>query len=100
MRADKVADEDASCIKKILEAGAIPIIKGNMPFGGLAIHTSNFIWGTAKNYYDNSRSCGGSSGGEGGLVSSWCIPISIGTDVGGSIRVPSAFNGVCGFKPT
>lgn len=99
-RSEKVATENASCIQAILDAGAIPLVKGSMPFGGLSYHTSNLIWGTAKNYFDPSRSCGGSSGGEAGFVSSWCVPLAIGTDLGGSIRVPAHFNGIIGFKPT
>lgn len=64
------------------------------------MHTDNFVWGRARNPYDNDRSCGGSSGGDAGLVASRCVPLAIGSDVGGSIRIPSAFNGVVGFKPT
>lgn len=63
-------------------------------------HTDNNIYGCAKNPHDHSRSCGGSSGGEGGLVGSNCVPLALGTDIGGSIRCPASFNGVCGFKPT
>jgi Asp-tRNA(Asn)/Glu-tRNA(Gln) amidotransferase A subunit family amidase len=58
------------------------------------------IWGTAENFYDRERSCGGSSGGDAGLVASRCVPIAIGSDIGGSIRVPATFNGIIGFKPT
>jgi amidase len=64
------------------------------------LHTTNNIYGTSLNPHDNKRSCAGSSGGEGGLIASNCVPISIGTDIGGSIRGPSAFCGVIGFKPT
>ena len=66
----------------------------------LSIHSTNYIWGTAKNFYQNNRSCGGSSGGDGGLVSARCVPLALGSDVGGSIRIPATFNGVTGFKPT
>jgi Asp-tRNA(Asn)/Glu-tRNA(Gln) amidotransferase A subunit family amidase len=60
----------------------------------------NPIYGTARNPHDVNRSCGGSSGGDGGLVAAKCSPLGIGTDVGGSIRIPAAFCGVYGFKPT
>lgn len=63
-------------------------------------HTDNDIYGLSKNLYDNSRSCGGSSGGDSGLVASKCVPFAVGTDIGGSIRIPCGFQGICGFKPT
>ena len=92
--------EDSEGWLPLTEAGAIPIIRGNVPQGALSIHTTNYIWGTAQNVYDRERSCGGSSGGDGGLVSSGCVPIALGSDIGGSIRVPATFNGITGFKPT
>ena len=52
------------------------------------------------NPYDKSRSAGGSSGGDAALVASRCVPFAIGTDLGGSLRIPAHFNGVFGFKPT
>lgn len=83
-----------------LESGAIPLVRGNVPQGALSIHTKNYVWGRAKNFYDDKRSCGGSSGGDAGLVASRCVPIGIGSDLGGSIRIPAMFNGIVGFKPT
>ena len=93
-------DNDAVCLKPILEAGAIPLVKGNVPQAALSIHSENLVWGTAQNVFDQSRSCGGSSGGDGGLVSSKCVPIAIGSDVGGSLRIPATFNGLYTLKPT
>jgi Asp-tRNA(Asn)/Glu-tRNA(Gln) amidotransferase A subunit family amidase len=66
----------------------------------MSIHSANFIWGLASNFYDRSRTCGGSSGGDAGLVGSRCVPFAIGSDVGGSIRIPSSFLGLTGFKPS
>ena len=66
----------------------------------MILTTDNNIFGLAKNPHDSLRTCGGSSGGDGGLIASNCVPLSIGTDIGGSIRCPSAFNGVYGIKPT
>lgn len=80
--------------------GAIPMVRGNVPQLVFIMHTDNNIYGTSKNPHDNSRTCGGSSGGDAGLVSSKCIPLSVGTDIGGSIRGPSSFTGIFGFKPT
>jgi Asp-tRNA(Asn)/Glu-tRNA(Gln) amidotransferase A subunit family amidase len=65
-----------------------------------SLHTDNRVWGCAKNPYDNTRSCAGSSGGDAGLVASRCTPLAFGTDDSGSIRVPSTFLGTCGFTPT
>ena len=84
----------------ILKAEAIPLVRGNLPQAALSVHSVNKIWGRAKNPYDQERSCGGSSGGDAGLVASRCVPLGIGTDIGGSIRIPAAFNGIVGFKPT
>ncbi len=80
--------------------GAIPIVRGNLPQFVWVGHTENRIFGRALNPYDKTRTCGGSSGGDGGLVSSRCVPFAIGTDIGGSIRSPAACNGIIGFKPT
>lgn len=52
------------------------------------------------NPYDNSRSCGGSTGGDAALLAARCVPFSVGTDLGGSIRIPAHFNGVYALKPT
>ena len=62
------------------------------------MHTENYVWGTAINPYNKERSCGGSSGGDAGLVASRCVPLGIGTDIGGSIRIPAHFNGLTGFR--
>ena len=91
---------DSFCIQPLLDAGAIPIVRGNLPQIAYSIHSSNFIWGCARNPHDQSRSCGGSSGGDAGLVAARCVPIAIGSDIGSSIRIPAAFCGVYGFKPT
>lgn len=66
----------------------------------MSIHADNLIWGCSKNVHDKERSCGGSSGGDAGLVASRCVPIALGTDIGGSIRIPATFLGIYGFKPT
>ena len=66
----------------------------------MGVHTENMIYGTARNPLKQERSCGGSSGGDAGLVASRCVPLSFGTDLGGSIRIPAAFCGIYGLKPT
>lgn len=97
---DDRALDDAVVVKLFQRAGGIPLVRGNCPQLALSLHTNNLIWGEAKNPYDNERSCGGSSGGDAGLIATRCVPLGIGTDIAGSIRLPAAFCGVCGFKPT
>lgn len=62
--------------------------------------TDSQIWGTAKHYIDQSRTVGGSSGGDAGMVASGISPFALGTDFAGSIRIPSLFCGIVGFAPT
>lgn len=95
-----IKEEDSVTVKLFLKAGAIPLVRGNVPQSCLSIHTSNFIFGEARNPIDHSRICGGSSGGDAGMLASRCIPLSVGTDIGGSVRIPAGFCGVYGFKPT
>jgi len=66
----------------------------------MSSETHNYIYGRALNPWDKTRTTGGSSGGEGGLVATNCSPVGIGTDIGGSIRTPSVFCGIVGFKAT
>ena len=66
----------------------------------MTIHTENKVWGMAKNPLDTARTCGGSSGGDAGLVGGLCVPLAIGSDLAGSLRIPAAFTGVKSFKPT
>ncbi len=75
-------------------------MKSNIPYMMMSIYAGNHIYGTPLNPYSLIRSVGGSSGGEGGLISTRCSPIGIATDIGGSTRIPSLFCGVYGFKPT
>ena len=65
-----------------------------------SIESSNPVFGTTTNPYNSERSAGGSSGGTGALVATGGALIGTGSDLGGSIRIPAAFNGVFGFKPT
>jgi Asp-tRNA(Asn)/Glu-tRNA(Gln) amidotransferase A subunit family amidase len=71
-----------------------------MAQGGLSAETINNIFGSVKNPLDNERSAGGSSGGEAALLALKCVPLSIGSDIGGSIRNPCNQCGLVGFKPT
>ena len=97
---DFVATEDAVAVRRLKAAGAIILGKTNVPVG-LADHQSvNPVYGRTVNPRDPGRSAGGSSGGGAAAVASGMIPVELGSDIGGSIRVPAAFNGIWGHKPT
>jgi Asp-tRNA(Asn)/Glu-tRNA(Gln) amidotransferase A subunit family amidase len=64
----------------------------------MAAETMNYVWGRSVNPWNKERAVGGSSGGEGGMISSRCSIIGVGSDIGGSIRIPSDHCGVFGLK--
>lgn len=82
------------------DAGAIPFVRSNVPQALMLPETDNNVWGRTSNPWDVSRSVGGSSGGEGGLIAFGASPLGIGTDIGGSIRNPAHVCGIVGLKPT
>lgn len=94
------AKSDAKVIQLLRDSGAIPIVLTNIPEILMWWNSSNKIYGQTNNPYDLSLSPGGSSGGEGALISSAGSLIGVGSDIGGSIRIPSAFCGIFGHKPT
>ncbi len=83
----------------IRNMGFIPLARTTCPQGCKTIETNNNMFGYAKNGWDETRSCGGSSGGEGGLIGSHCSCIGVGSDLGGSLRIPAEWNGLCTLKP-
>lgn len=99
-RRDVVASEDATVVKRMRAAGAIPLGVTNISELCMWFESQNKVWGRTNNAYDAARTAGGSSGGEGAIVGAGASPIGIGSDVGGSIRMPSFFNGVFGHKAT
>ncbi|RCH90325.1 hypothetical protein CU098_008403 [Rhizopus stolonifer] len=95
------APHDATLVKKLRKAGAIVVGSTVMNELGWDTFTVNPNTGIPKNPYKKGlHSCGGSSGGSGGCVSSGLFPFSIGADGGGSVRIPSAFTGLYGLKTT
>ena len=92
-RADVVASADAVAVRRLRKAGAIVVCTSNVPEGGLWMETYNDLYGRTSNPWDPKRTSGGSSGGEGALVGSGATPFGLGSDVGGSIRIPAAFCG-------
>ena len=95
-----VADSDAITVKRMREAGAIPMGVTNVPELCMWMETHNTIYGRTRNPYNAAHIVGGSSGGEGAIVGSGASPFGLGADIGGSIRMPSFFNGVFGHKCT
>jgi fatty acid amide hydrolase len=97
---DFINDDNALIVQLLIEQGAVPFVKSNVPQLLLATESFNKIFGRALNPWDLNRTPGGSSGGEAGLVACRASPLGIGTDIAGSVRFPAAFCGVYGLKPT
>ena len=98
--AEHVATADADVVALVRRAGAIPFAKTNVPRWSGDFQTYNEIFGTTNNPWDTTRTPGGSSGGPAASVALGFTGFELGTDIGGSIRVPAAFNGICGHKPS
>ena len=99
-RAGFVPKKDATVVARLREAGAILLGKTNTPELTLSFETNNLIYGLTNNPYDVKRSSGGSSGGAAAIVAAGGAPFDIGSDFGGSIRLPANWNGVAGIKPS
>ncbi|MDR6226857.1 amidase [Desmospora profundinema] len=97
-RKDHLADQDATLVASLRKEGAIVLGKTNTPTLCFCQETENKLYGRTNNPWDVSRTAGGSSGGEGALIAAGGAAVGVGSDVGGSIRFPSHFNGVIGFK--
>lgn len=99
-RADFVPERDATAIARLRAEGAILVAKTSTPELTLRFETENRLIGRTKNPYDPQRSPGGSSGGAAALIAAAASPFDIGSDTGGSIRLPAHFCGIAGLKPT
>ena len=93
---------DAAVVEPLLAAGAIVLGKANMHELAFGITTTNFapFAGIAKNPYDQSRIPGGSSGGTAAAIAARIVPAGLGSDTGGSVRIPASFNGIAGLRPS
>ena len=100
LRAGFVAAQDAPLVSRLRQAGAIILGTTNTPELLMAWETDNLLYGRTNNPWDLSRTPGGSSGGEAAAIASGCSAGGVGSDGGGSIRVPAHFSGICGLKPT
>lgn len=99
-RRNVIAERDATAVARLRAAGAIPLGVTNTSELCMWMETDNRLYGRTNNPYDPTRLAGGSSGGEGAIVGAGASPFGLGSDVGGSIRLPAFFNGVFGHKPT
>ena len=100
LRAGFVAAQDAPLVSRLRNAGAIILGTTNTPELLMAWETDNLLYGRTNNPWDLSRTPGGSSGGEAAAIAAGCSAGGVGSDGGGSIRVPAHFSGICGLKPT
>jgi len=100
IRASLVAKNDAPLVSRLRQAGAIILGNTNTPELLMAWETDNLLYGRTNNPWDLSRTPGGSSGGEAAAIAAGLSGGGVGSDGGGSIRVPAHFSGVCGLKPT
>ncbi len=99
-RAGYVPKADATAVARLRAAGAIFLGKTNVPELAGAIESDNLVYGRTNNPYDLARTPGGSSGGEAAIIAACGSPLGLGTDAGGSIRIPAHFCGLAALKPT
>ena len=100
LRAGYVAASDAVLVTRLRNAGAIVLGVTNSPELLIAWETDNLLYGRTNSPWDPARTPGGSSGGEAAAIAAGCSAGGVGSDGGGSIRVPAHFSGICGLKPT
>lgn len=100
LREGMIGQEDAPLVRRLRAAGAIILGVTNTPELLMAWETDNLLYGRTNNPWDLSRTAGGSSGGEAAAIAAGLAAGGVGSDGGGSIRVPAHFCGICGLKPT
>jgi len=100
LRKGIVATSDAVLVARLRAAGAIILGNTNVPEFLMAYETDNLLYGRTNNPWDLARTPGGSSGGESAAIAAGCSPGGIGSDGGGSVRVPAHYTGICALKPT
>ncbi|MEX2237464.1 MAG: amidase family protein [Dehalococcoidia bacterium] len=97
---DTIAEKDSPVVARLRRNGAVFVGMTNSPEFGMVGWTDNRVFGRTNNPWNVERIAGGSSGGAGAAVAAGMGPLAVGSDGGGSIRIPSAFNGIFGLKPT
>ncbi len=98
--ADHVPDHDDGIVASIRAAGGVILGKTNVPEFGLGANSRNAVWGATGNAFDPTRNAAGSSGGSAVALACNMVPLASGSDTGGSLRNPAAFNGIVGFRPS
>ncbi|KAF9814803.1 hypothetical protein IEO21_04911 [Rhodonia placenta] len=96
----RYAESDCVLVEILYELGAVPFVRTNVPQTLMWGETHNHVFGRTTNPYNRYMTPGGSSGGEGALVALRGSPLGVGTDIGGSVRIPSAFCGLYGLRPS
>lgn len=97
---DHVPTEDNSLVARLKAAGAIIAAKTNTPDMGAGANTRNLVWGATGNPFNTTLNAGGSSGGSAAALATDMLPLCTGSDVGGSLRIPAAYCGVAGIRPS
>ncbi|KAG9314390.1 amidase signature domain-containing protein [Chiua virens] len=96
----KYAERNAVLVDILEACGAVPFVRSNVPQTLMWPETFNNIFGRTTNPYNRSATCGGSSGGEGALIALKGSPLGVGSDIGGSVRIPAALCGLYGLRPS
>lgn len=97
--ANKLCTSDAKLVREFRDAGAIIIAKTNVPQTMLSFECSNPLFGRSTNPWSSNHTCGGSSGGEAALLASGGSALGVGSDIGGSLRIPAGYCGIYSLKP-
>ena len=97
---DAISTEQPVLVQRLEDAGAIIVARTTTPEFAHSSFTRSPLFGHTRNPFDPTKTCGGSSGGSAVAVSTGCVPLAEGTDMGGSVRIPAALSGCVGFKPS
>ncbi len=97
---DYIPKRNAISVQRLIDAGAIVFGKSNVPYHAMDFQSYNQVYGTTNNPWDLSRTPGGSSGGSAAALSAGLTPLELGSDMGGSVRIPANYTGVFGHKTT
>ena len=100
LRAGYIAENDAPLVSRLRQSGAVLLGNTNTPELLMAYETDNVVTGKTNSPWGSERTPGGSSGGEAAAIAARCSAAGVGSDGGGSIRVPAHYSGICGLKPT